>query len=508
MASKIVSARYIVTGMNDQYLPQVVENGAVLSHGGVIQAVGDLEQMQKLAPRAEITLYPNHVMLPGFVNAHHHIGLTPLQAGSPDLPLELWIGCRLLERRADAYLDTLYSAFEMIASGITTVAHVNGAIPGAYENIHATSTKVLNAYRAIGMRASFSVMARDQNRLVYEADEAFCARLPHDLGQALARELHDHTTSIADSIQLFDQLAAENEAEQLTRIQLAPANLHWCSDDALLALFEKSESANTPMHMHLLETVYQKEYARRRSNGVTAIKHLHNLGILGPKMTLGHGVWVTEEDIEIAASTGTCVCHNCSSNFRLRSGVAPLNAYARKGVNLALGIDEAGINDDRDMLQEMRLVLQVHRAPGLEEDDVPSVPQVLQMATEGGAKTTAFGDQIGRLEPARFMDAVLIDWNEAAYPFQHPDVPVLDALVMRAKTGSVKAVYVGAELVYDNGRFTKIDREAVLEEMAEQLRAPPSQADIKRRALSHGIRPYVKDFYQAYLPTPLGQTLR
>ena len=55
------------------------------------------------------------VLLPGFVNAHHHIGLTPVQLGSPDMPLELWFVTRLVMRRVDLYLDTLYSAFEMIA---------------------------------------------------------------------------------------------------------------------------------------------------------------------------------------------------------------------------------------------------------------------------------------------------------------------------------------------------------------------------------------------------------
>ena len=69
-------------------------------------------------------------MLPGFVNAHHHIGLTPVQLDSPDMPLELWFVTRLVMRRVDLYLDTLYSAFEMISSGITTVQHLHGWMPG------------------------------------------------------------------------------------------------------------------------------------------------------------------------------------------------------------------------------------------------------------------------------------------------------------------------------------------------------------------------------------------
>ena len=71
---------------------------------------------------------------------------------------------------------------------------------------------------------------------------------------------------------------------------------------------------------------------------------------------------MSEADIELAAERGACVCHNCSSNFRLKSGMAPINRLLARQIPVAIGIDEAGINDDRDMLQEMRLVLRAHRS--------------------------------------------------------------------------------------------------------------------------------------------------
>src|SRR4029450_8179110 len=104
--------------------------------------------------------------------------------------------------------------------------------------------------------------------------------------------------------------------------------------------------------MQLLETASQKESAPPRP-GTTALRHLYGLGLLGPRITLGHGVWLTEDDIELAAATNTMICHNASSNLRLRSGVAPLNHFRAQGVRVGLGLDEAGINDDRDMFQEM-----------------------------------------------------------------------------------------------------------------------------------------------------------
>jgi cytosine/adenosine deaminase-related metal-dependent hydrolase len=253
------------------------------------------------------------------------------------------------------------------------------------------------------------------------------------------------------------------------------------------------------MHMHLLETAYQKEYARRRT-GKTALRHLHDLGVLGPHMTLGHGVWLNAEDIDIVADTGTCICHNCSSNFRLRSGLAPLNHWEKKGITIGMGLDEAGINEDRDMLQELRLALRVHRVPGMDDEDVPSCAQIVRMATEGGAMTTAFGATIGRLDPGRAFDAALINWKTTTYPYQDPDIPMLDALVQRAKSNAVDAVYIRGELVYADGRFANIDRDAVLAEIADALGKPRSPEDEERRELGRTVFPYVKRFYQGYLP--------
>lgn len=497
MSDLIVQAKWIVTGIQDRHTPIVLDDGAVLAQGGRVAAVGKLDDLLKQAPRASVVRYPNHVMLPGFVNSHHHVGLTPLQLGSPDHPLELWFASRIPARKIDLYLDTLYSAFEMLASGVTTVQHIHGWMMGGFDAIHDAATKVLNAYRTIGMRASYCYAVREQNRLVYEADEAFCARLPQPLGTQLMTYLTSQKLPFTDFLRLFDTLTTENEGHKLTRIQLAPANLHWCTDDGLLALNEKAKSAGVPMHMHLLETAYQKEYALRRT-GKTAVRHLHDLGVLGPHMTLGHGVWLTAEDIDITADTGTCICHNCSSNFRLRSGLAPLNVWEKKGITVGMGLDEAGINEDRDMLQELKLALRVHRTPGM-DDDVPTPSQIVRMATEGGAMTTAFGAEIGRLDAGRCFDAVLIDWNKATYPFQDPDIPMLDAVVQRAKAQHVEAVYVDGEVVYRDGSFTKVDRDAVLKEIAELLSKPRSPDEIARRELGHAVFPYVRQFYEGYL---------
>lgn len=227
---------------------------------------------------------------------------------------------------------------QMIESGVTTVQHLHSRVNGPAQRIHAAASHVIKAYQDIGMRVSYSFGLRDQNRFVYAPDEQFIARLPADLGAEVAELLRTQAIPLEENFSLFEQLYGEHRGAERVRIQLAPVNLHWCSDRALTMVKNCADKYDVPMHMHLLETRYQKEYARRRT-GATAVRHLQSLGLLGPNLTLGHGVWVTEPDIDLIAETGTCVCHNASSNLRLRSGIAPLNPLAERGVRVAIGLD-------------------------------------------------------------------------------------------------------------------------------------------------------------------------
>src|ERR1700693_3840737 len=226
MKQSIFKAKWIVRGVINRDQADILENGALLQRDGKIVDIGPLAEIEERYPGVEIFGNDDQIILPGFVNAHHHVGITPLQMGSPDHPLELWFASRISARDIDRYLDTLYSSFEMIASGITTVQHIHGWMPGPLEVINKYSLQVLKAYRDVGMRASYCYAVREQNRLVYEADEDFVARLPDDLKSPVAEHLKKQAIPFEDNMSLFDSLVEENKGQSLTRIQLAPANLH------------------------------------------------------------------------------------------------------------------------------------------------------------------------------------------------------------------------------------------------------------------------------------------
>lgn len=496
MTSCLIRSRAMIARTIDRETVEIIDDGAVLQEDGIITKTGTYSDLSRQHPNVPVVGTGQEIMLPGFVNGHHHVGLTPVQLGSPDMPLELWFITRMICRSVNVYLDTLYSAFEMIASGITTVQHIHGWMPGKAKQVEGYSEEVLKAYDDIGMRASYCFAVRDQNRLVYQADEEFVASLPKALQDPMKRWFDRFEMGLDDSMAMFESLHGKHQSKSRTKIQLAPANLHWCSDEALTALSDTSKKYDAPMHMHLVETAYQKEYARRRGD-CTALEYLDRFGMLSPRLTLGHGVWLNESDIDRIAETGACICHNCSSNFRLRSGLAALNVFEIKGVNTAIGLDEAGINDDRDMLQEMRMVLRAHRVPGM-DNVVPTSPQVLRMATSGGAKTTPFGDSIGTLEVGKKADLSLIDWKQVSYPYLDEEMPLLDAVMQRAKTEGVRMVMCDGEIIYRDGVFTKVDKEGALKALHDDLQSALSNDEVQRRQLSKALLPHVKKFYENY----------
>jgi 5-methylthioadenosine/S-adenosylhomocysteine deaminase len=488
----------MITRAIDRHSVEEITDGALAQEDGIIVAIDRFDVLKERYPGLPVIGSGNEIMLPGFVNAHHHVGLTPVQLGSPDMPLELWWVTRMVFRDVDLYLDTLYSAFEMIASGITTVQHLHGWIPGTLDEVLAKSNQVLKAYEDIGMRASYSHTVRNQNRLMYQSDDALIASLPGELQAPMSKWFGRFKTGLSDYMDLFAQLHASHNAKRRLKIQLAPANLHWCTDAALTAFADVSKKYDVPIHMHLVETAYQKAYAKKRGGG-SALDYLERFDLLNSRLTLGHGTWLSERDIDRVADAGICICHNCSSNFRLRSGIAPLNRFEARGITTGIGLDEAGINDDRDMLQEMRLVLRAHRVPGMVDTDVPTTAQVFRMATSGGARTTPFGDGIGSLEIGQAADLVLVDWDQIAWPYLDQETPLIDAVIQRAKTEGVKLTMCDGEILYRDGEFTRIDRGETLKRLHDELQKPLTAAELERRGLSAAILPHIRAFYADYI---------
>ena len=143
------------------------------------------------------------------------------------------------------------------------------------------------------------------------------------------------------------------------------------------------------------------------------------------------------------------------------------------------------------------MVLRAHRVPGM-DDSVPTAAQVFRMATSGGAKTTVFGDTIGSIEVGKAADMVAIDWRQISYPYLDRDFPLLDAVLLRAKTQGVRRVICDGEVIYEDGRFIRVDQAASLQALHEDLQRALTDDEVERRGLSKALLPHVKAFYANY----------
>jgi 5-methylthioadenosine/S-adenosylhomocysteine deaminase len=223
---------------------------------------------------------------------------------------------------------------------------------------------------------------------------------------------------------------------------------------------------------------------------------MEKLGALTPLTTLGHAVWLSDDDIDLMAKSGASYAHNVSSNLRLKSGISPVIRARDRGVNVALGTDSMTINDDDDFVQEMRLVAKTHRPPGIYEPDLSS-RDVFRMATTNGRNVTLF-DDVGSLHPGGPADLVTMRMDRMLGPVQEPGFDAIDLLLYRAKREDIDDVVVAGEPLVSEGTAIHVDKQRI----ADELRADAQRFDrghsAEVRRLMGELRPYVRGYYDSW----------
>jgi 5-methylthioadenosine/S-adenosylhomocysteine deaminase len=460
----------------------VIHSGAVAVAGEKIEAVGTYEDLLMRYPRAERVGGDRFLLIPGLINGHGHgRGLTDFQRGALDNTLESW----LLDTRkyipVSTYDDIAYSAARLLKSGVTTAMH-NHILkdPAAY---HHEFAEGLKAYSDAGMRVQFNPGVRNDNPFVYGDNKAFLAALPETLRTILTAPPPPGSLSASNFIETVRVLHRQVQSP-MCRIGFGPLAPQWCTDDLLLEVRKAAVELNAPIHVHAVQSVFQKIYGLQFL-GKTLVQHMHEIGFLGRGVVIGHCVWPTEKDVELLAKTGTGVTHHPSCNLRVRNGISPAFHMLRAGVLVGLGLDGKSINDDDDMIQEMKVCYLLHRLPSLELDSAHmSARDVFKMATENNATLLGFGQELGRLEPGRLADMVLLDYQEMTHPFVDPTHDPIDVLLYRGLGKHVHTVIVNGRLVVQAGKLLTMDEEAIAGRLAEAASRPRTE---KEKALVEAI---------------------
>jgi 5-methylthioadenosine/S-adenosylhomocysteine deaminase len=431
---------------------------------------------------------------PGLINAHTH-GHGNLAKGMGDrwtlellLTAATWIsGNRSLE---DKELSTMLGAVEMVLKGATACYDLSMEWPTpSVEGLEAVG----RAYATVGMRAVVAPMVAD--RTFFEAIPGLIDVVPAAWRADVDKlRLAPWKTSVENMRKAFS--AWTLGADQV-RLAVAPTIPHHCSDDFIRACADLAREHGAGLHTHVAESKVQAIVGLQRY-GKTLTAHLDDLGALGPRFTVAHGVWLDADDMRRLGGHGASVAHNPGSNMRLGNGFADMRAMLDHGVNVGLGTDGANCSDNLNMYESMRLASLVSKGQRPDVERWVTTQEVALAATEGSARALGFEGRLGRLAPGYKADIVFLDLEHVNW------MPLNDAtnqLVHTEDGGAVTHVMIGGRMIVKDRRVTTVDVGA-LARAAEAARERLARVNAPGKELYERLATIVGRFCPGLAHTP------
>lgn len=481
MTKRTIEASWVLSGAQGAALA----NQSIVIDGGKIASMAQGQRESS----ADDTL-----VLPALANAHDHARVARLsQIGSYDVPLEAWLPYLTLIPAVDPYLASAVSFGRTVRGGVGAVmAHYTRA--QGLTDFPTEAKAVAKAARDVGIRMAFAVHCRDLNPLVYDPHETLMADLSPAACECVTRRFLRKPLSPADQVAMVETVAAEIEGDGIT-VQYGPAGVQWCSDKMLRLIGEASTRTKRRVHMHLLETKYQRNWADRNfPQGI--VRYLDEIGLLNDRVSFAHCIYLRPDEMELIAERGATIVVNTSSNLIVSSGVAPVAEFVKRGCRVAMGLDGLAFDEDEDALREMRLAYALHKASGF--DVRISRDELMRFATANG-RLAVTGEAGSQVMPGAAADLLILDWKELSAELVEPDVPPFDLLLAKAKQKHVKGLIVADRDVVRDGAVTGVDLPALEVELLAALRAAyPATADVRAAMpeLKAALRKhYVGSFY-------------
>jgi 5-methylthioadenosine/S-adenosylhomocysteine deaminase len=399
---------------------EVLEEHSLLIREGRIEALVPNREAEQW-PSEERLVLPDHVLLPGLVNAHGHAAMSLLRGFADDLPLMPWLENHIWPAES-AHVSAEFvrdgsalAMAEMLLSGTTT-----------FSDMYFFPEVVAALCDEVGMRCQLASPVLD---------------FPSVWGSG------------ADDY-ISKGLALRDECRNRPRISVAfgPHSPYTVSEPTLAKIATFAAELDMAVHIHLHETTGEVLNAVE-ATGERPLDSLQRLGLLGPRTQCVHMTDLGAQDIATLAQSGAHVVHCPQSNMKLASGACPVSRLLAAGVNVALGTDSAASNNDLNLFNEMHTAALLAK---LREGDARALPAVtaLTMATLGGARALGLEDLIGSLLPGKQADLIAVDLSgPATQPLYNP----LSALVYACTGAEVTHSWVAGEPLLNRRRLVSLD---------------------------------------------------
>lgn len=430
--------------------PPIAKGAMLVDEAGRIARVGAAADMHDVSDVERVDL-GRALLLPGLINVHAHPELAAFRGLLDDLPFHQWIPTLVRCKReaalaAEDYLNAArWTCIESLRAGITTM--------GATEDSGAAVT----ALREAGMRGVVYLE-------VFGPDPAQCSTSMSELRAKVER--------------------ARTEAGPDVCVGVSPHAPYTVSDDLYRAVAEYAQQNDLPVAAHAAEAEAEELLVRAgqgpfaaglRSRGIAAepradsvIRLLHDTGILECAPLLIHAIRVNEKDLERIDRSDATVAHCPVANARLGHGIARVVEMREAGITVAIGTDSVASNNRIDLLEEARIAQALQRARLQSAGALPAA-DLLRMVTIDAARVLRMADRIGSLEVGKDADFCVVS---LAAPHNVPAPDPLQALFHSARGSDVIMTAVRGEVLYERGRVTHFDAEALahaLHSSAERL---------------------------------------
>jgi 8-oxoguanine deaminase len=393
------------------------------------------------------------VVVPGFINTHHHF----YQVLTRNLPAvqnaklftwlvylyEIW---KNIDEEA-VLVSSQVAMGELAKTGCTCTTDHHYLYPGGF----AADLMGLQFEAAgrIGMRfaptrGSMSLSKKDGG-------------LPPD------SVVQSEEQILADSRRVIEQYHDPGPLA-MGKVVLAPCSPFSVSGELMVETARLARSFGVRLHTHLAETEDEDAYCLR-THGKRPLELMEEWEFIGQDVSYAHGIYFTDDELEVLRRSGTAVCHCASSNMRLGSGIARVKEMLERGITVSLAVDGSASNDASDFLGEMRQALYLQRIRY--GADAVTVPQVFALATTGGASVLNF-PRIGKIEEGWGADLALFDVHKLEYAGALADP--LAALLFAGVDHRAAYTIINGNVVVERGRLCGVD-EAELIEKANRVAA-------------------------------------
>jgi cytosine/adenosine deaminase-related metal-dependent hydrolase len=439
-----------------------LKKAGIYAEDGIIKKVGPASELPRTADT--VIDLSGQLVLPGFVNCHHHLNQTLTRALPaaqnnnlfPWLKAQYRIWARITPEASR--LSTLVGLAELALSGCTTVFDHTYLFKSGN-----SADCLIEAAKEIGVRfhCSRGAMSLGESRGGLPPDDC----------------VEDEAFILKDTQRVIETYH-DASFGAMTRIVVAPCAPFTVTPELLKESAALARHYKVGLHTHLCETLDEERYTLGRF-GMRPVEWMETVDWLGEDVWFAHAVHVDDDEIRQFARRGCGAAHCPSSNMRLGSGIAPVKKYLEAGVRVGLGVDGSASNDSSNMLQEVRAAFLLARLRmGLRPPEGPAkymhlsqshpkrsnewmtAREALELATLGGARVLGRGD-IGAIAEGMCADFFSLDLHTVDFAGALHD-PV--AAVVFCAPQKARYTVVNGRVVVDQGRIATVDMMPVVEQ--------------------------------------------